>query len=692
VSSFDKEDDDMQELTDALAISPAATVGVLRSMVAAGLDDAGEATARSVVTRFRPRVLSAAEFTKVIRNARKELEAKGGADSGGSQATQLVQMAHERYTFAVTTGQDAIAIPRDGAYVARMLRSRSLGLRTELATAYYRQNGVAVGGSALSDCLNVLEGHAQQSDPVDLALRVAEHDGGLVLDMGDVTGRVILITAAGWEILDRSPVLFRRTKVTLPLPEPARGSTLDTTLRPLLNIGDEDWPLLQAVLVHVLWPNMSHVIPRLIGGDGVAKTWTTRMLRSLIDPCAVPTKSSPRDEKDWIVAINAALIAAIDNVSDIPDWLSDAMCRASTGEGLLRRELYSDSDVSVIFARRIVMLNGIDAPIRRADLARRTVTFELEKIPDSRRRTDEEMEAEWKRVHPLALGAFLDLACEVLRIRPDIHLASKPSMAGFAEIVAAVDKLAGSSALELYLEKLKIMSGDVRDSNPFAGAVVDLVEKCDGEWTGTPSQLLDIIAKPEPCPRSWPKDATRAAVWLRRFASVLERAEGIYVLKGERTNQARPYVLTKFPARHPQEENIPLAYPQVGETSVTASPASQVAPELGKLGDTSGDTGNLDGLQRHASVTEPHRLPPAETPASDTGDASDTVFPTTRIRGESADNSWPEWPAAEGGNCVRCGAPCHRYGEGGNPTCADCRSKAPNPADVARSIQPRRQP
>ena len=32
------------------------------------------------------------------------------------------------------------------------------------------------------------------------------------------------------------------------------------------------------------------------------------------------------------------------------------------------------------------------------------------------------------------------------------------------------------------------------------------------------------------------------------------------------------------------------------------------------------------------------------------------------------------WPTAEGGSCGRCGAWTHKYGVGGNPLCADCRS------------------
>ena len=53
-------------------------------------------------------------------------------------------------------------------------------------------------------------------------------------------------------------------------------------------------------------------------------------------------------------------MTCLDNVSDIQPWLHDAICRAVTGDGLLRRQLYTDSDVSVLAFRRVVALTSID--------------------------------------------------------------------------------------------------------------------------------------------------------------------------------------------------------------------------------------------------------------------------------------------------------------------------------------------
>ncbi len=137
-----------------------------------------------------------------------------------------MNLAVSMYDFGVTQGGDAFAVPRQGGYVARMLRGGRPALRPELASALFAGEGTAPNGSALADAMAVLEGQAQQADPVHLALRTARHEGALLLDLGDLTGRVVAVTPDGWEIIDRSPVLFRRTAATLPLPDPVRGQDL----------------------------------------------------------------------------------------------------------------------------------------------------------------------------------------------------------------------------------------------------------------------------------------------------------------------------------------------------------------------------------------------------------------------------------------------------------------------------------
>jgi hypothetical protein len=527
------------------------------------------------------RLMTKAEFEEVLRDARGQGVRDGGsADAepeggrGPSQATRLVNLAVGMYDFGVTQSGDPFAVPREGGRVVRMLRGGRPALRPELSHAMFEAEGTAPNGSAMSDALAVLEGLAQQANPTELALRTAKHDGSLLLDLGDVTGRVVEVTPDGWRIIDRSPILFRRTAATLPLPEPIGGGSLDETMFALLNVNKADRTLMKAVLVHFLWPDIGHVITRLTGRDGTAKTWATRIMRSLMDPSAAPTRAMPKDETDWIVAVNAALIAAIDNVSAIPDWLSDAMCRASTGEGLIRRKLYTDQDVSILSARRVVILNGIDATIRRADFARRTADFQLEQI--TKIKSDSEVEAEWAKVHPHALGALLDTAAATLRKLGATTLAGPEqslTMGDFARITKAVEV----PALKLYMSRLGTAAADVVEQNPFARALIQFMEgRPDSKWSGLASVLVtDAIPRPDPLPKGWPQDPTRFGVWVNRYGRVLETAAGIRITREDRTAQGQPYTLERVTSASPhrKEGNPATSDTQLQPGNVTSGDA-----------------------------------------------------------------------------------------------------------------------
>src|SRR5204862_3564914 len=96
-------------------------------------------------------------------------------------------------------------------------------LRAQLARTYFARHRKAAAQQALADALAVIEGYAQEEDPQTLWQRVATHDGEWWLDLGDQTGRAVQITARGWTVEESSPVLFRRTNLTAPLPVPAGG-------------------------------------------------------------------------------------------------------------------------------------------------------------------------------------------------------------------------------------------------------------------------------------------------------------------------------------------------------------------------------------------------------------------------------------------------------------------------------------
>ena len=446
-----------------------------------------------------------------------------------SQSTELVELAVERYDFGRATTGEPFGVPRDGPYVARMLRGGSHSLRAELAVAYVELHGKAPTSSAVADAMLVLEGRAQAQEPTDLGLRVAPSGGYQILDLGTPDGSAVRVWPGRWSVVSRSPVLFRRSELTAPLPAPEAGGSLED-LRPLVNVTDDAWPLLIGWLVMALMPAGAHPILLLTGEQGAGKSTAGRLLVELIDPSPAPLRSSPKDLEEWAVGAAGSWIVGVDNISAVQPWFSDALCRAVTGDGLIRRRLYSDSDLTVLAIRRVLLLTSIDPGALRGDLADRLVAVELGRLAGGRRE-DREIDAEFARQRPQILGALLDLVVEVLAVMPSVHPAVLPRMADFGRVLAAVDEVMGTDAFGAYLALGQRLAADVVEADPVARAVVRFVEGRNGAaWRGSPADLLDAI-RPEDVPRGWPADATRLAARLKRAAPAL-RSVGVQLDAG----------------------------------------------------------------------------------------------------------------------------------------------------------------
>src|SRR5262249_30438334 len=158
------------------------------------------------------------------------------------------------------------------------------------------------------------------------------------------------IDANGWQVVDQSPVKLRRAKAMLALPFPVEGGSVDE-LRPFLNVADEDWPLVLAWLVAALRPTGPFPVLCLNVEERSAKSTTTRLLRSLIDPNTAPLRAEPRENRDLAIASNNGWVVALENVSYLPPWLSDALCRLSTGGGFATRTLHTDEDETIFNAQ-----------------------------------------------------------------------------------------------------------------------------------------------------------------------------------------------------------------------------------------------------------------------------------------------------------------------------------------------------
>jgi len=239
-----------------------------------------------------------------------------------------------------------------------------------------------------------------------------------------------------------------------------------------------------------------------------------------------------------MIAAGNSWVLNIDNLSTVPHWLADALCRLATGGGFSIRELYSDAEEKIFDASRPVILNGIEDLATREDLADRAVTVTLPAIRDEDRRPEREFWPAFKSAAPRILGALLTVLSGALRNLGTTRVSDSPRMADFVQWVTAAEEALGwspGSFLEIYHENRREGMAAALEADPVAVALRELLAELP-EWRGTATELLsalmrrieDNVRKG----RGWPSNARSLGNRLRRIAPLL-RSFGVQVEFGK---------------------------------------------------------------------------------------------------------------------------------------------------------------
>ncbi len=467
------------------------------------------------------------------------------------QADELVRAARETgELFHDRDGQPfADVVAPEPAEHHEILRVRSRSFRTWLAGRYWRANGRPAGGQALTDAIDVLSSLAQFEGPERVVgLRIARHDGAIYLDLADDRWRVIEIDTAGWRLLDRSPVPFRRPGGMRPLPVPVPGGSLDG-LREFINVADdEQFRLLAGWPLGAFRPAGPYIVLVLTGEQDAAKSTVGRVLRSLVDPNEVGDRTLPRDEQSMAIAASNAWIASFDNVSTLPDWQSDALARLSTGAGFGTRQLYSNDDEFLVRVSRPIILNGIGGIITRPDLMDRAIVVDLVAIDEEARRDEREFYASLERERPRLLGALLNAVSSAFGREDLVVIKRRPRMIDATKWITAAEgalRWPERSFLAAYQANRTNGRAITLDASPLAAPIRQLA--ADG-WSGTATELLKALeARVDEAVtrrKDWPKTASNLGTDLRRLAPDLRKVEAI-IVTFERDGKARTYRLVQ---------------------------------------------------------------------------------------------------------------------------------------------------
>lgn len=409
---------------------------------------------------------------------------------------------------------------------------------------YWKSTNSPLNPTTLTTISHMLEARACFEGPQHhLYSRMAELDKEIWYDLGD--GLTVQVTQDGWSIINTPPILFRSFSHQKTQVEPKRGGDINELLDFINLSRNQDGSLSQDQLLLLCWvvfafvPSLPHPAPVVHGPQGSNKSTFLKVLKELIDPSAVQAQTTPNGATEFIQVSSHHWFLVLDNLSHLPEWLSDVICRVITGGGYSKRELYSNDDDVIYDFKHLVGLNGITLIVDRADLLDRSLIFGLKRTNSFK--TEKTFWTEFEERKSWILGGIFDVLVKSIKL---MAVTSEPKgawrMADFAHWGGAISQALGFSTedfLKAYQTNIDQQNQEAIDSSPIAVAITEFMSDQD-KWLGTPTELLGELEKLmeklhiNKNDKLWPKDARW--VW-RRIMQVLPNLE----MQGIKANQGR---------------------------------------------------------------------------------------------------------------------------------------------------------
>ncbi|HYW48294.1 MAG TPA: hypothetical protein VE959_35850, partial [Bryobacteraceae bacterium] len=406
-----------------------------------------------------------------------------------SRFERLVQTVPDRrVVISRSTGQAWAAIESGGR--ANFLPLFSPQLRELLLERFPARS--LPSPALLRQALRFLENHARVEDGLSPALRVKAGSRPvphIALDAAEgrrFYPRTIEIRPGEWSFTKESWAAFYRPIDSASLPDPSQVPAPERSFEPLRQLlslaSPADFTRILVWLLAALRPQGPYPILVLQGPSQSGKSQTARMLRSLIDPSAVPFLPLPASETRLHELAFDHYILAFDHLSTMPRRLSDMLARLSSGASCFWHDTPRHLQRPILLT-----VPGHAAWTPSPDLASRILVAHFSELPQDRRLPESAMQEKFRAAHAPVLAALCDAVSQALTVDP--------------RAAGALDAWARAAAPALHLTgddiaaALANASQFSREPDPLIAALRDLLLATPGrEWTGSSTQLLSALA------------------------------------------------------------------------------------------------------------------------------------------------------------------------------------------------------
>ncbi len=403
--------------------------------------------------------------------------------------------------------------------------------------------------------LAYLKAHAEfDAERRILYLRVAidDHDHNTIhYDLTNEQWQVVKIIPEGWLIEEKPTVMFRRQNNQLPQVMPSRDydkNTFDKFIN-LLNINREEHKLLlKCYIIALLISDIPKAILMLHGEPNSAKTTCLELIRMLIDQVSTKTLSiksvKNNDNAEIVQQLDHNYLPYYDNISFIPEWLSDILCRASTGDSFSKRKLFTNNDDILYSYIRNVGFSGVNLAATKSDLLRRGLIIELERIQRDNQKQVKLIWKEFQDLRPKVLGYIFDILAQVLKMKRQgvTVVGGLPSLSDWGEWCELISQAMGNKPGEfitVFNKNIESQNEAAIEDSVIAETIIKFMED-KTEWTGTSGMLLTHLEFEAPAlginikdRKTWPARPNVLKKWLKYVISNLKEAHNITIREAD---------------------------------------------------------------------------------------------------------------------------------------------------------------
>lgn len=422
----------------------------------------------------------------------------------------------------------------------------STTFRDYLTETFFIHFNKAPSITSLKEAIVALEGLTRNTKIINIKNRVnvIENETGqqeIWIDLCNKEWQSIKITETGYEIINKTPPIFRRFDHmealctpkkdgkdgkddtpqelltspllgTFSLPKKREGEGKNSYEQsslpsiPSLNyifkifdylrVSDDDKKLVLTALVSYFFIGRPYVVLSIYGPSGRGKSTGSKIIKKLIDPSSTIILDMSKNRDQFLQDLDHHFFCAFDNVSYISNEYSDVICRTSTGYGIAKRLLYTNDKDFLRMIQRPVCLNGIPVAITREDLLKRALL--IESLPlRGEEKTEQELYLEFNRIKPFILDELYILVSKVMAILPGVKPKTLYRMADFTKIGCAVAEVLGFDHewfLDTYKNKLDEQLKEAIWNNYFGNILYEFIDSVS-EWTGSPTDLWTELKK-----------------------------------------------------------------------------------------------------------------------------------------------------------------------------------------------------